>query len=109
FVTEKARLGFNIWPNPHSEGWKWEFWRPFTIETGYDPRDRSNMPPYVEEALAPETASPKAQIGLAKSAATTQQKSIVAAEQGGGIEKNIAVLAPSKPEPSEKETKFWIY
>ncbi|PCJ91586.1 MAG: hypothetical protein COA52_08595 [Hyphomicrobiales bacterium] len=106
FVAEKARLGFNIWPNPHSEGWKWEFWSPFTIETGYDPRDRSNMPPYVEEAPAPETASSKAQIGLAKSVATTQQKSTVTAEQGGAIEKNIAVLAPAKPDPSEKEIKF---
>ncbi len=53
FVTEKARLGYNIWPNPKSEGWKWEFWRPFSIKTGYDPRDRSNMPPYVAEAPLP--------------------------------------------------------
>lgn len=54
FFTEKNQIGYNLWPNPHKKaGWRWEARRPFDMERGYDPRDASDLPPYVDEIPRP--------------------------------------------------------
>ena len=53
FFSEKNREGFNLWPNPKSKAWRWEERQKFDLERGYDPRDVSDLPTYVEEAPRP--------------------------------------------------------
>lgn len=53
FFTQKNRLGYNLWPNPKSKAWKWEGRRKFDLKRGYDPRDVSSLPAYVNEAPEP--------------------------------------------------------
>lgn len=53
FFTEQNRHGYNLWPNPVSKAWRWESRRPFDMQRGYDPRDASNLPPYVTQAPKP--------------------------------------------------------
>ncbi|MEP0944531.1 MAG: anthrax toxin-like adenylyl cyclase domain-containing protein [Rhizobiaceae bacterium] len=53
FVAAQTRLGYNIWPNGKSSGWQWETRKTFSPDLGYDPRDASNLPPYVDEAPEP--------------------------------------------------------
>ena len=108
FVTGKARLGFNIWPNPYSDGWQWEAWRKFDLKIGYDPRDVSNMPPYVEEAPKPESGS-KAENDSAKNGAD-QNEELEADPVGKAeddSEKEFASLDAAKPAPFDQEQKFW--
>jgi pimeloyl-ACP methyl ester carboxylesterase len=53
YFTEKIRQGFNLWPNPVSEGWKWEWsvHRRFSKARGYDPRDAPTLKDYVAEQI----------------------------------------------------------
>ncbi|MCT4654537.1 MAG: hypothetical protein N4A65_01875 [Cohaesibacter sp.] len=50
FFSKSNRLGYNLWPNPASEGWKWGDYDP---QRGYRPRDYENLPVYVDEAPRP--------------------------------------------------------
>lgn len=59
YFTEKIRDGFNLYPNPSAPGWKWEDWRDFRIDLGYDPRDSRTLLAYVAEAPRPKDHSPQ--------------------------------------------------
>ena len=39
YFNQKIRKRFNLWPNPVSKGWQWEYYRDYSQDRGYDPRD----------------------------------------------------------------------
>ena len=56
FFTEGIRRGYNLWPNPVSKGWQWEYekYRKFSKEQGFDPRDAPTLLGYVQEQSDPD-------------------------------------------------------
>ncbi|MDI6451810.1 anthrax toxin-like adenylyl cyclase domain-containing protein [Anaerobaca lacustris] len=53
YFNEKIRDGFNLWPNPVSKGWQWEYYRDYCMDRGYDPRDAPDLKKYVAEQPRP--------------------------------------------------------
>ncbi len=53
YFNEKIREGFNLWPNPVSKGWQWEYYRDYSPDRGYDPRDAPGLKKYVAEQPRP--------------------------------------------------------
>lgn len=53
YFSEKIRDGFNLWPNPVSKGWQWEYYRDYCMDRGYDPRDAPDLKKYVAEQPRP--------------------------------------------------------
>ncbi len=53
YIAEKRRQGFNIYANPNSPSWEWEYWRPYSYQEGFDDRDYPELPSYPEELPRP--------------------------------------------------------
>lgn len=50
YFAEQINKGYQLWPNPKSQGWLWKY----TEGLGYDPRDNPNLLPYVDEQSDPD-------------------------------------------------------
>jgi len=96
FFTEQNRLGYNLWPNPVSRAWRWEARRPFDMERGYDPRDASDLPPYVAQAPKPvvDDAPKRLPDTSSKTEASSEKaatsKQFIAAEPAANARQSVA-------------------
>ena len=55
YFSNRIRKNFALWPNPESEGWKWEHYSNFNRNRGYDPRDAPTLLAYVDEQPDPDS------------------------------------------------------
>ena len=46
--------GFDLYANPTAPGWQWEYYRPYSYEEGFDPRDAPGLPQSVAQIPRPE-------------------------------------------------------
>jgi|GEM_PF-5579388 len=49
YIADVRRKGFDLIANPNSQSWRWEHFRSYTYEEGFDDRDYPDLPPYPEE------------------------------------------------------------
>ncbi|MCB0658193.1 MAG: T9SS type A sorting domain-containing protein [Saprospiraceae bacterium] len=56
FHTMRKR-GYDLYANPTAPGWQWEYYRPYSYELGFDPRDAPDLPDGIEQLKQPENCN----------------------------------------------------